>query len=260
MILFKYYFTIFNLIVFSYHLSIFSDDNMKCSVVEEMERHSFQIIHQSFSQNPYFGEIQNKFEKILVNIFGKDVFEDFVRNCKSEYSHLVNDLRRKIYLSQRNTNVNIHLPSGLLNAVKDVDVKNIRGAIQQSVFADCISYGNENILRISPDLFQNLFMDVGANVTNVLQDCLDSSRLSKVGSAIIIVVGKLGRSKILQNAIKYAFPSNHLVAPEEPHLVVLKGAVIFGQERNSDKKVCIFHLRKINIYMFAFTFTSILVI
>lgn len=238
----------------------FSDDNIKCSVVEEITRHYFQITYQCFSQNPFFGEIQNKFEKILVNIFGKDGFEDFVRNYQSEYSHLVNDLRRKIYLSQRNRNVNIHLPTGLMNADKDVDDKNIRGAIQQSVYADCISYGKENILRISPDLFQNLFMDVGANVTNVIQDCLDSSRLSKVGSLIIIVVGNLGRSKILQNTIKYAFPSHHVVALDEPHLVVLKGAVIYGQERNSDTKVCIIHLQKINMSVFAFTCTSILVI
>lgn len=177
----------------------------------------------------------HNFESIFANIFGKDVFKDFVGHYQSEYNDLVNDLRRKIK-SHQNRKVTLHIPAGMMDELKDVGDKHIRSAIQQSVYADCISNVNESI-KISPEFFHNLFLEIGANVKKMLKDCFDSSSLSKVGYVNIIVVGNLANSAILTNTIKYAFPSHHLVAPPEPNVVVIKGAVIYGQERKSDTRV-----------------------
>lgn len=177
----------------------------------------------------------HNFENIFANIFGKDVFEDFVSHYQSEYNDLVNDLRRKIKMGEENRKVTLHIPAGMMDEIRDVG-EYIGSAIQQSVYANCISNVNESI-KISPELFHNFFLEIGANVKKMLKDCFDSSRLSKIRSVNIIVVGTLANSAILQNTIKYAFPSHPLVAPKDPNLVVIKGALIVGQERKSDTKV-----------------------
>lgn len=211
----------------------FLDESIKCSVVEEIKEKSFQVTYEYFSQNSFFGEIQNNFENIFVNIFGKGVFEDYIRENRSEYNHLVNDLRRKIYLTRENNYVIIRLPIGLTDAVNNVDDKEIiTSAIRQSVYANCISCVHQSILRISPDLFQNLFLKVRANIVEVLQDCLKSSRQLKMETVTIILIGNLARCRILQDTIKYHFPSHYTVVTDDPNFVVVKGAVLFGQVRN----------------------------
>lgn len=176
----------------------------------------------------------HNFESIFPNIFGKDVFEDFVSHNRWQYNDLVDDLRRKIKSRRQNLNENLKLPGGIMEEISE---KDIRSAIQKSVYADCISKVHANTIRISPEFFQNLFLEIGANVKKLLKDCFDSSRLSKVGSVNIIVVGNLASSAILTNTINNAFPSHPLVAPMEPNVVVVKGAVIFGKKRRTYTRV-----------------------
>ena len=105
----------------------------------------------------------HNFENIFANIFGKDVFEDFVSYYQSEYNDLVNDLRRKIQMGEENRKVTLHIPAGMMDEIRDVGDNHIRSAIQQSVYANCISNVNESI-KISPEFFHNLFLEIGANV------------------------------------------------------------------------------------------------
>ena len=78
----------------------------------------------------------HNFESIFPNIFGKDVFEDFVSHNRWQYNDLVDDLRRKIKSRRQNLNENLKLPGGIMEEISE---KDIRSAIQKSVYADCIS-------------------------------------------------------------------------------------------------------------------------
>lgn len=189
---------------------------------------NFKISHKSFSNIPSFHQVQHNLETVFKGIFGEKAFEEFVVNNPLEHEALIGNLRMTIAASKKNSKAVISIPSSLTNVFKDEHAEIIKAVLQNTIYADSVSVvGNK--LKMSADLFHSLFADVGTNVKVILKDTLDNSGFSNPGNISIIFVGNLSRSVILQNIIKFAFPTQKLIIPADPNIEVVKGAVLFGK-------------------------------
>lgn len=224
-------------LLFSLHY--FIDDYICCSVIEELNA-SMEVVYKISIKKPSFHQIKQNLEKIFITIFGKDIFEKFVRNHYTEYCDFNNDIRRKIAYSGRESKVVMQIPSPLFNHTDGVHVKS---ALQQSSNVDSIDIvGNK--LKIPPHLYRRVFKEVGENTSQLLRMSLQETGMFDVEGVAIVLVGNLSQSVVLQNTMKSDFPKHNLIIPGDPCLNVVKGALLYGKETARKNQVTVKTLLK----------------
>lgn len=81
-------------------------------------------------------------------------------------------------------------------------------------------------LRLQPDQIKRFFTQTCDKITSHLKDIFNQPSVR--GTDTILMVGGFSESRMLQTAVRQAFPDMRFVIPAEAGLAVLKGAVIFG--------------------------------
>ena len=85
-------------------------------------------------------------------------------------------------------------------------------------------------LRVQSEQVKKLFGETCQRIVSHLGEIFAESAVRNTDT--ILMVGGFSESKMLQDAIKQAFPGKKIIIPEEAGLAVLKGAVIFGHNPN----------------------------
>ena len=90
---------------------------------------------------------------------------------------------------------------------------------------DNVSFAGDK-LRLQPDQIKAFFNETCNKITTHLKEILQQSNVQ--GTETILMVGGFSESRMLQAAVKEAFPAMRFLIPADAGLAVLKGAVIFG--------------------------------
>ncbi|CAC5405251.1 unnamed protein product [Mytilus coruscus] len=81
-------------------------------------------------------------------------------------------------------------------------------------------------IRIEPIFAKSLFKTTCDNVVTLIQSVLQQGTVVNVSS--ILLVGGFAECKMVQNALKTAFPTINIILQDDSGVIVLKGAVLFG--------------------------------
>lgn len=210
-----------------YHL--FPDTHISIAVLKSVEGKA--EIKTFIYDEPVSRRVQQKFEQIVIQIFGITAFNMFVKNNLSEYYEFIHNLYLKLILSTRyDKPVAVKLPAGLLADSKHLKRKKVQKAVQSTIYADKIHFVCDKC-KINPEIFMNLFLDVESVITKLINTILGESMPSEKGNNHLVFFGSLSKSKRLERVLQNAFPAYRIdvLVPKQAALV---GATIFG-----DKKV-----------------------
>lgn len=145
------------------------------------------------------------------------------------------DLERDFELKKRNLredveNVNIHISAALVEVAKDKTGKTIPELIEASGMADKIRFRRDRA-TFKAEIIRELFAPSVKSIVDHVKSVISSKQVEQVDK--ILMVGGFSESQTVMQAVKDAFPDVMVVAPLEPGLAVVKGAVIFGHAPDS---------------------------
>ena len=104
-----------------------------------------------------------------------------------------------------------------------------RSLMMKQNLKDQITFTGDK-LRVQSEQVKKLFGETCQRIVSHLGEIFAESAVRNTDT--ILMVGGFSESKMLQDAIKQAFPGKKIIIPEEAGLAVLKGAVIFGHNPN----------------------------
>ena len=163
------------------------------------------------------------------DFLGKEVMDEFKNSSADDYLDLLRDFEIKKRKIAANTDheVKIRLPKTFREVVKRVTGKTVAENIVGSAYEGKLHQPKDK-LYMSPALSKSFFQASIDNTIYKVKSLLNEP--SVVGTSAILLVGGYSESKLLQQAIKAAFPDYNFINPQDAGTVVLKGAVIFGYE------------------------------
>ncbi|CAC5405247.1 unnamed protein product [Mytilus coruscus] len=171
--------------------------------------------------------IDDEFIQLFDRMFG----ESFVKSLKSEfpesYLFLLRNIEniKKVFQPEQIGMVNLRFPYALRNLCKSHCGKSIEQVISSSTERSYIELFTDKI-RIGPMFVKSLFPNTCKTIISVIKSVLQQETVPDIST--ILLVGGFSECKMIQNAIVTAFPRLNIFLPEDPGLVVLKGAVLFG--------------------------------
>lgn len=137
--------------------------------------------------------------------------------------------------------VTVTLPLRLMEIYKNEMDETVEEALPNTRYARTVEY-IAGKLRIQPQVFKDFFNEtlqgIIQHITNIMKSFSGDS-LSR-----ILLVGGFSESPMVLKAIRELFPNKKVIAPADPGLAVLKGAVLFGHDRSNRyffKNQSIFH-------------------
>jgi hypothetical protein len=155
-----------------------------------------------------------------------------MRRFKDEQMEDYFQLLREFELKKRNIktdstgNITFRLPASLVDLYRKYNLDTLKGRIIAMGLSDVVKYNGGDKLRVDTSVIRQWFEPPIYNVIQHVQQILAKPNMQKVET--ILLVGGFGECKYAQDILKKAMHDRKIFIPEEPGLVVLKGAVRFG--------------------------------
>ncbi|XP_062618636.1 heat shock 70 kDa protein 12B-like [Saccostrea cucullata] len=197
------------------------------TVYEVQPDHNLKEMHKDSRGGMGGNQVNEAFKQMLIQIVGAPVFNEFARSFTDDSVDFYRDFeikKRRITVDIQG-NVYIFIPISLVKTFEQKAGKNIKEAIENSIYSGKITFRN-NKFRIEAEVIQSLFEDAVNQIVDHVRDALKKPDISDTNN--IIMVGGFSESPILQDVIKQSFPDMRVIIPSDPELAVVKGAVLFG--------------------------------
>lgn len=178
--------------------------------------------------------VDQQFFGLLSKIIGHELLHTMKTKQKMAYIELCREFesakrRVKPEVEEKvNLGVLFHLNEFCSKTVKSsVD---FNGALQQSVFNKTITTYADKV-RFDSMVLRDMFQPVIKNILSYINSILKQEAAK--GIDVVLLVGGFSESRVVQDAIKKAYPELRVVVPFDAGLSVVKGAVIFGHLPNT---------------------------
>ncbi|XP_060608500.1 heat shock 70 kDa protein 12A-like [Ruditapes philippinarum] len=171
----------------------------------------------------------DEFRKLIRNITGNEAYQKWIDECVYDQIDLQDEFETKISTIQTGETglKGFRVPVSIIEAFEEVNHENIGEAIERSQYKGRIKW-RSNRLRIDAEIVHNLFKPCTDIIVDHVQHLLKEPEVQ--GTNIFLMVGRFFESSIVREAIIKAFPTVNVLIAEEPGIVVVKGAVIYGHQ------------------------------
>ena len=188
-----------------------------------------KIIHKVCG-GPWGGECVNRqFMKILVELFGVGILQDFKKSNGHDLLLLTRDFEKKkktFKMSSDELNsIKLPIPYSLIEMIQAKKKRTFAEVIATSKYNEQIRFKRDK-LTINSELFMEMFKEPIQNIIHAIRTIFQHERCSNVSA--IMMVGGFAEADVLQNAVQKAFSDIEVFIPVDGSLSVLKGAVIYG--------------------------------
>ncbi|XP_062586416.1 uncharacterized protein LOC134248014 [Saccostrea cucullata] len=168
--------------------------------------------------------VDKAFKKMLCDILGGErALEGYIHRHTVDYLELLFEFKIKKLkrTDTKDRKITLKIPISFMETFSD-----IQSLTSRSVYKQVIKWEPDK-LRIDSQTFESFFKPACNGIIEHVNELL---RLPNVrGIQFILMVGGFSESPVLQDVMKKAFPTLEIIAPQDAGLVVLKGAVLFGQ-------------------------------
>ncbi|XP_052779782.1 heat shock 70 kDa protein 12A-like isoform X3 [Mya arenaria] len=174
-------------------------------------------------------KVDDSFEEFLACLTEKTVLKKFKEDHLDDYL----DLFRRFEVKKRNidpdkdSKVVMSMPLAFFTTVKDLLNKEFNEVVKHSSYSKLVSLAGDK-LKMDPAVARNFFKNSIDSTIEHVKDVLQ--KRENRGVEAILMVGGFSESKMLNKAVRQAFPGLKMIIPNEAGLAVLKGAVVFGHE------------------------------
>jgi len=175
--------------------------------------------------------VDEKFSDMLSGIVGKTCFELFKKENSYDYLELMRrfELKKRLTKADGSYKLTIDIPISLNDLCKVQNEGKAIGDLLQTPEFKNKGLMFRNKLRLSAECGLDLFTDPVKQITDHIQSLFEEQQEVREVTTLLMV-GGFSESDVLQTRIRKTFPQCKLIAPQEPGLAVLKGAVIFGHD------------------------------
>jgi len=176
--------------------------------------------------------VDDEFENLVIEIIGKDVYDEFKKENPSDFLALHRNFevqKRNIKPVENNKMITITLPFSLSETFsKMYPDRDISQHLKNNAkFSSDVKWLGDK-MRISYILAKSLFEKSLRSIKEHLTTLLSQSEVKDIRS--ILLVGGYSECPLLQSLIVTTFPDKRLIIPNDAGLAILRGAVINGHE------------------------------
>lgn len=189
---------------------------------------SIKEVHK-VTGGPYGGiKVNQEFEKLLEELFGKTNLQSYRQNYCSDWLSLMNDFeakKRGDRILEKDAMINIRLPRSFVTLANASG----RSALERHGRGN-IKLKNDEYLSLSSEMMQKLFRPTLQRIKDHLKGLLQQPKLSKVTT--MLLVGGFADSALLQKEIKSTYSSRRMrvLIPNHASIAVVQGAALFGKK------------------------------
>lgn len=193
------------------------------TVLQAMRKNELKTLEQTSDTKCGGNLVDMCFVDILKDVVGEDVMEKFCHSFPWENIELLRNFEvKKIAYKPKQTMVTMKISETLSDNIKGHGIKE---AIQKSKHNQSMKWEG-NKMRITSNLFENLFNQACKGIIQNINDILTKPKAKKVDK--ILMVGGFSSSSILENQIRTNFPSVKIIVPNKAEVASLEGAVLYG--------------------------------
>lgn len=166
--------------------------------------------------------VDNALIKLIVSIFGADIWKKFKNSHTREYWELMSDFEiKKRYFSGKEK-VILKFPATLLGNYESETGKTIEESMKQSTLGNKVQFKLGKMIMdvsLTRQLFDETFVRIDQSLKGLLL------KIRKVD--FIMMVGGFSESPYIQHRMREEF-GDKVIVPSEPSGAVVKGAVMYG--------------------------------
>jgi hypothetical protein len=132
---------------------------------------------------------------------------------------------KKRTVKDESARVNIHVSAAFVEFVREKTGKSPQDIVTEKGMGDKLTFRRDRIM-FQGSVIKEMFDPSIQSIIDHVKDVIKSPKVQRLDK--ILMVGGFSECVLVIKAVKAEFPDIHVVAPDEPGLAVLKGAVIFG--------------------------------
>ncbi|XP_045204481.2 heat shock 70 kDa protein 12A-like [Mercenaria mercenaria] len=164
--------------------------------------------------------------ELFSNLFGHELMENFKKENKYEHLDMERDFElKKRTVKEEGARVNIHVSAAFVEYVKENMGLAPQDIVNGTNMKDKLTFRRDRIM-FQGSVIKEMFDPSIQSIVDHVKEVIKSPKVQRLDK--ILMVGGFSECALVKKAVKAAFPDIQVVAPDEPGLAVLKGAVIFG--------------------------------
>lgn len=175
--------------------------------------------------------VDEKFEKLLENLFGIPNVKEYRIKFPAEWLRLMNDfeMKKRGRRAFDDKITRITLPRNFLKMVSRTSTSDLATRLAKSWNLHDVEIYNDEYLCLGPKTMKSLFDPVVNGIISHMRGLLSRPALKNI--SCLFMIGGFAESVILQEAVKTAFSSRcKILIPNYASIAVVQGATMFGQK------------------------------
>ena len=175
--------------------------------------------------------MDEKFEKLLENLFGIAAIKGFRLKFPAEWLRLMNDfeMKKRGRRAFDDKHTRITLPRKFVQMVSEPTNSDLATCLARSCDLHDVEIYNDEYLCLGPKTMKCLFDPVVNGIVRHMRGLFRRPALKNV--SCLFMVGGFAESVILQEAVKIAFSSRcSILVPNYAGIAVVQGATMFGEQ------------------------------
>lgn len=171
--------------------------------------------------------VDDAFRGFMKELFGEDIYNSMKTEHTADLLELMRDFENHKTMLDPELNHKVHLrfPDSLMHLLGIKFKEGFSKHVKLSKFSAGASFINHDLI-LTPNLCRSFYEEAVHKTVSLIEQHLTGSKVGKVRA--ILMVGGFSQSKVLQHAVKSAFPNLHITIPKASKVSIVKGAVIYG--------------------------------
>ncbi|XP_052811973.1 heat shock 70 kDa protein 12A-like [Mya arenaria] len=195
------------------------------TVHEIIDADSVHEIHKACGGDWGGTRVDEAIEEFIEDIFGRGILKELKEKSMEEYLDLCEIIELKKREISSSKTITIIIGYALRQLSKSKSGRSLEEAVANSKYEGKVIAHNDK-LRVDPSVTVSWFDYSVKSTVAQLSEMLGKTAMSNC--SVILMVGGLSQSIVLQNAVKKTFTDKKVVIPPEAELSVSKGAVQFA--------------------------------
>ncbi|KAK3099718.1 hypothetical protein FSP39_008541 [Pinctada imbricata] len=199
------------------------------TVHEVRGNNSLREIHKATGGAWGGTKVDSAFYQFLVKLFGNDVLIELKDKCMDDYLGIIRDFetKKRTIKPDMEGKIAIKVPFQLFEIFKTHSEETLAEALPNTSFSKSVALRADKLV-IQCEIFKQFFTDAVDGIVDHVKDILKQFEETEIKK--VLLVGGFSESPMVLQKLKSVLPNQRIIAPQDPGLAVLKGAVLFGHD------------------------------
>lgn len=172
-------------------------------------------------------QVDSAFLDFLAEIVGTVFLDEYRQNNTGDFFDMMREfeVKKRTVSTKSEGMITMRISASLASIFKDENEIDLQDHVCSTIYSGCVQFKRDKI-HIDAAVFKQFFNDSIHNTITHIAEIVGENDFCTIET--ILLVGGFAESEIVQESIKAVFSEKSIIIPNEPGLVILKGAVLFG--------------------------------